>query len=136
MTIDIVINNGKLFVANEFREGGVAIEGNQIIKIGKDPSLPKGSKTIDAHGALVLPGLIDIHVHFRDLEQKYKETMETGTRAAAAGGERGGLSVGYEGSAGGGGMGEIAGRQADESDRCAAGAKREAAAGIAVRGKR
>ncbi len=57
-----------------------------FIKIGKEHNLPNASHIIDAKGALVLPGLIDIHVHFRDLEQKYKETMETGTRSAIAGG--------------------------------------------------
>lgn len=46
----------------------------------------KGAKIIDAKGKLVLPGLIDIHVHFRDPGQEYKETIETGSRAAVKGG--------------------------------------------------
>jgi len=86
LTIDINIVNGNLFLSGEFREGGISIEGERIIKIGKEPSLEKASLTINANGALILPGLIDIHVHFRDLEQKYKETLETGTRSAIAGG--------------------------------------------------
>lgn len=86
MTIDINIVNGRLFLSNEFKEGGISIENDRIIKIGKKPNLPNASKVIDAQGALVLPGLIDIHVHMRDLEQKYKETMETGTRSAISGG--------------------------------------------------
>ena len=86
LTIDINIVNGNLFLSDGFREGGISIEGNRIIKIGKEPSLEKASLTIDAKGAIVIPGLIDIHVHFRDLEQKYKETLETGAKSALAGG--------------------------------------------------
>ena len=48
---------------------------------------PGGSvKTIDAAGCWVVPGLIDMHVHLRDPGSPHKETIETGTRAAAAGG--------------------------------------------------
>ena len=46
----------------------------------------KGAQIVDAKGKLVLPGLIDIHVHFRDPGQEYKETVETGSRAAVKGG--------------------------------------------------
>jgi dihydroorotase len=87
LTIDINIVNGKLFLPEKgFLEGGVAIENGRIVKLGKEPHLPKASERIDAKEGLVLPGLIDIHVHMRDLEQKYKETMESGTQAAIAGG--------------------------------------------------
>ena len=41
---------------------------------------------IDARGLIVVPGLIDIHVHLREPGQVHKETIETGSRAAAAGG--------------------------------------------------
>jgi len=50
---------------------------------GKDfPDL----KNIDADGCFVVPGLVDMHVHLRDPGQEYKETIESGIRAAAAGG--------------------------------------------------
>jgi dihydroorotase len=49
--------------------------------------LAEGSlETLDASGLVVCPGLIDIHVHLREPGHEYKETVETGTRAAAAGG--------------------------------------------------
>lgn len=44
------------------------------------------ANVIDATGKLVIPGAVDLHVHLRDLEQSYKETIETGTKAARKGG--------------------------------------------------
>ena len=46
----------------------------------------KKAKKIDAKGLVACPGLVDIHVHFREPGQGHKETIETGSRAAAAGG--------------------------------------------------
>jgi dihydroorotase len=51
-----------------------------------DPMSGKETETIDAAGLVVAPGLIDIHVHLREPGQSHKETMASGTRAAAAGG--------------------------------------------------
>jgi dihydroorotase len=45
-----------------------------------------GAETLDALGLIVAPGLIDIHVHLREPGQAYKETIASGTAAAAAGG--------------------------------------------------
>jgi dihydroorotase len=44
------------------------------------------AKVIDARGLVAAPGLVDIHVHFREPGQTHKETIATGSRAAAAGG--------------------------------------------------
>src|SRR6202043_1388795 len=46
----------------------------------------QAKETIDAKGLIAAPGLIDIHVHLREPGQTWKETIATGTRAAAAGG--------------------------------------------------
>ncbi|HEY5079108.1 MAG TPA: dihydroorotase [Opitutaceae bacterium] len=46
----------------------------------------KAAKVIDARGLVAAPGLVDIHVHFREPGQTHKETISTGSRAAAAGG--------------------------------------------------
>jgi dihydroorotase len=51
-----------------------------------EAELDGAAETIDANGCLVVPGLIDIHVHLREPGYEYKETVETGTRAAVAGG--------------------------------------------------
>lgn len=50
------------------------------------PAKPEEVETIDAAGMVVAPGLIDIHVHFREPGQSHKETIASGARAAAAGG--------------------------------------------------
>jgi dihydroorotase len=80
--IDLCIKNCKISTENNFCS--ISIGQGKIISIGKTPS--KAEKTIDAEGNLVLPGLIDVHVHFRDPGLTYKEDFESGSQAAANGG--------------------------------------------------
>ena len=61
------------------------VEGKKIVKIGQDLQA-KDAKVIDASGLVVAPGLVDIHVHFREPGQTHKEDIHTGALAAAAGG--------------------------------------------------
>ncbi|MBA1336202.1 MAG: Dihydroorotase [Firmicutes bacterium] len=63
----------------------VLVEGNKIVLIGKDIE-GEGFQVVDAGGKLVFPGLVDMHVHLREPGQEHKETIESGTRSAAAGG--------------------------------------------------
>ena len=63
----------------------VLIEDQKIKKVAKSIS-DKADKEIDAKGKIVCPGLIDLHVHFRQPGYEYKETVETGLRAAVKGG--------------------------------------------------
>lgn len=60
------------------------ISDGRIAGSGELPS--RADETIDAAGLVVAPGLIDIHVHFREPGQTHKETIASGSRAAAAGG--------------------------------------------------
>jgi dihydroorotase len=61
------------------------IRNGRVKKVGA--KLPAGdAKVLDASGKIVCPGFIDIHVHLREPGFEYKETVATGTRAAAAGG--------------------------------------------------
>ncbi|AYG00220.1 dihydroorotase [Lactococcus allomyrinae] len=66
----------------------VLIQDKKIVKIGKSLSVEgiKIDEIIDATGLVVSPGLIDIHVHFREPGQTHKETIHTGAKSAAAGG--------------------------------------------------
>ncbi len=69
-------------------EGDIWIEDGRVHAIDKPGKIPvrPGMRVIDAKGMIVMPGLIDLHVHLREPGLEYKESIETGTRAAAAGG--------------------------------------------------
>jgi dihydroorotase len=64
----------------------VLIADGKIERVGKNVTAPPGAEVLDATGKVVCPGFIDIHVHLREPGHEYKETVATGTRAAAAGG--------------------------------------------------
>jgi dihydroorotase len=81
--MSLVVKGGKAFIGGKFLEEDVLIEDGKISRIG--PSL-SGDETIDANGMLVLPGLIDPHVHLREPGATYKEDFVTGSQAAIAGG--------------------------------------------------
>jgi dihydroorotase len=87
--MDLIISNGTAFINGKFVQKDIAIEDGVISKIGAGLS---GSNTvganniIDATGLLVLPGLIDPHVHLREPGDTHKEDFKTGSRAAIAGG--------------------------------------------------
>ncbi|MEM2425806.1 MAG: dihydroorotase [Archaeoglobaceae archaeon] len=70
---------GKIFYRGEFVEAGIEVENGRIKKIGK---LVKGKKV----DGIILPAGIDVHVHFRDFEEKRKETIESGSLSALHGG--------------------------------------------------
>lgn len=64
----------------------VVVEGERIAEVAESVQVPVGAEVIDGTGKYLVPGLVDIHVHFRDPGYEYKETIETGSAAAAAGG--------------------------------------------------
>jgi dihydroorotase len=64
----------------------VWIVDGRIHKVGRGLKTPAGTETVDAAGKVVCPGFIDIHTHLREPGFEYKETIASGTRAAAAGG--------------------------------------------------
>ncbi len=73
---------------NYFGLGDLLIEDGKIIGLEAPGQIPasRARQVISAHEAWVLPGLLDIHVHLREPGLEYKETIESGTRAAVAGG--------------------------------------------------
>lgn len=64
----------------------VLIEHGKITAVGPGLTVPPGAAVIDAAGKWVLPGFVDLHVHFREPGFEYKETIATGVAAAVAGG--------------------------------------------------
>jgi dihydroorotase (multifunctional complex type) len=86
LPVDAVLVNAKVFTNGNLVEAGLAIDNGKIVKIAKTANLPDASTKFDLNGYVVLPGLIDVHVHLRDQQLAYKEDFMTGTSAAAAGG--------------------------------------------------
>ena len=87
--MNILIKNGHIIdPANAVDEKlDLLVSGGRIAKLGKPGSISAGdAQVIDAAGKLVVPGLIDMHVHLREPGFEYKETIATGTAAAKAGG--------------------------------------------------
>ena len=84
----ILIKNGRVVDAKSNTDEvlDVVIDGGKIKTIGKVEDDGSYEQVIDADGCVVAPGLIDVHVHFRDPGLEYKETIETGCLAAAHGG--------------------------------------------------
>lgn len=66
----------------------VLVEGGRIVAVAQGMR-PEGAGVLDARGLVVVPGLIDLHVHLRDPGQTHKEDIASGTRAAARGGVTG-----------------------------------------------
>lgn len=64
----------------------VRIEGERIVELGSTLTTHDGEQIVNAAGKYLVPGLVDMHVHFRDPGYEYKETIETGAWAAVHGG--------------------------------------------------
>ena len=87
MSVDLVIKNAKVVNPRTTYAASVCIKGGKIVEItNNDALLPEANETIDANGKYLIPGAIDLHVHFRDPGLTYKEDFTTGSQAAAAGG--------------------------------------------------
>ncbi|HEY0555489.1 MAG TPA: dihydroorotase [Thermoanaerobaculia bacterium] len=84
----LVIHGGRVIDPSQDLDGSfdLLIEDGRVAKLDGRIKPPKDAETFDASGLVVTPGLIDIHVHLREPGQEYKETVATGTMAAAAGG--------------------------------------------------
>jgi dihydroorotase len=86
-TTGLLIRQGR--VIDPGRVNGPAdllIQNGKIAAVGRDLRAPAGASVLEAQGKWVLPGLVDLHVHLREPGFEYKETIKTGTAAAAAGG--------------------------------------------------
>jgi len=87
---DTIIRNVRIFIGGKLRVGNILIEDGRIERISKVVSkIPyTGSldQVVEGRGDLVLPGGIDVHVHFRGMGEEMKEDWYTGSCAAAAGG--------------------------------------------------
>ena len=85
--MSILIKNGHVIDPATKTDGimDILIEEDRIAEMAKEIQ-EEADKVLDAKGCYVMPGFIDLHVHLRDPGLEYKETVETGARAAARGG--------------------------------------------------
>ncbi|MEN3047792.1 MAG: allantoinase AllB [Candidatus Caldarchaeales archaeon] len=83
---DLVVRNATVVTPVEVFRATIGIEDGRISAIGTDATVPRGEVEVDASGLVVLPGVIDEHVHFREPGMEHKEDFGTGSTAAAAGG--------------------------------------------------
>lgn len=83
--MSLIIKNGKILSQGELVKKDIQIEDGKIKSIAD--SIEEGNlKVIDAKGHFISPGFVDVHVHLREPGGEHKETIETGTKAAARGG--------------------------------------------------
>lgn len=83
---DLVIAGGTVVTETAAFPASVAVGGGRVLAIGAAASMPPARETLDATGLHVLPGAVDVHVHFREPGYTHKEDWDTGTAAAAMGG--------------------------------------------------
>lgn len=81
----LLIKGGTAYIEGKLQEADLLLCGGRIEAIGPEISAPE-AEVFRAEGKIVCPGFIDLHVHLREPGYSYKETIITGTRAAAAGG--------------------------------------------------
>ena len=84
----IIIKNGRVIDPKSGLDDviDIALHQGVITRMGKNLEENGAGQVIDARGLVVAPGLIDVHVHFRDPGLTYKEDIHTGAAAAAKGG--------------------------------------------------
>lgn len=85
----MIIKSGRLIDPKSNRDEilDIKIKDGKVIEIGKNlKSSDADEEIIDAMGKIVVPGFVDVHVHFRDPGQTQKEDLNTGSQAAIAGG--------------------------------------------------
>ena len=83
--MSILLKNGSVYTGGAFQICDILVENDTIAAVGENLTCT-ADEMIDCTGKTVLPGLVDLHVHLREPGFTYKETVASGTAAAAAGG--------------------------------------------------
>lgn len=86
MTVDTVIAGGEIVTGTDRYTASIAIDEGTIVAIGQEANLPTATDRVDATGKLVLPGIVDPHVHIDEAPEVRAGTMPAETAAAALGG--------------------------------------------------
>lgn len=84
--MDFVIKGCRVYNGGAFSAADVFVRGGSVFRIGSDIVPGSGVPVFEFNNCFLFPGLTDVHVHLREPGFSYKETMESGTLAAARGG--------------------------------------------------
>src|ERR1017187_9486816 len=85
---DILLRGGRVIdpARNFDANADVLLQNGKVVRVESGIAAAKDTRIIDVSGRWFVPGLVDLHTHLREPGQEYKENIETGTAAAAAGG--------------------------------------------------
>jgi dihydroorotase len=86
MTADLILAGGVVVDDRTRTRADVAIRDGLVLAVGAPEAMPPARERVDVTGMHLLPGAIDVHVHFREPGYDHKEDWRTGTEAAAMGG--------------------------------------------------
>src|SRR5882762_8404975 len=86
MIAELILPGGTVVSPDAVIDAAVAIQDGKILSVGAPGAMPTAKETVDVAGMHLLPGAIDVHVHFRDPGYPQKEDFASGTAAAAFGG--------------------------------------------------
>jgi dihydroorotase-like cyclic amidohydrolase len=84
--VDLTVRSRRIHTPDGWRDGAVVVAGGRVVTVCPPEDEPPATRRIEATELVVLPGLVDTHVHLRDPGFTDKEDATTGTSAAAAGG--------------------------------------------------
>lgn len=84
--LDILIKNAKVYYENKIVDADMLVNDGTVSRVGVGISVSEDIPVVDGQGLFIFPGFADVHVHLREPGFFYKETIETGTKAAAKGG--------------------------------------------------
>lgn len=86
MTVDTVIAGGAVVTSTDVAERSIAIDDGKIVAVGDEDAIPDGDEVVDASGKVVMPGVVDPHVHIDEVPESRAGTYQAETGAAALGG--------------------------------------------------
>ena len=84
-SFDLIIKNGKYFIHGQLKHGDIGISNGIVKEIG-NIEINSNQKILDASNLIILPGVIDTQVHFREPGSTDVEDLESGSKAAVLGG--------------------------------------------------
>ena len=84
--LNVLIKNAQVYYGNTLQKADMLVENGTVVSVGNGIAVSSDIPVIDAENLMILPGFADVHVHLREPGFFYKESIATGTQAAAKGG--------------------------------------------------